>query len=395
LKGPAAAALYGLRAANGAVVITTKKGVAGRTQLNFRSQFSVDEVNHLPTMQNQYGQGANGIFDGTTRMSFGPRFAAGQPVYDNLDNFFRKGYSYQNFVTMSGGSEKATFFASASNLQQTGVTPQSNYDKTSVRLSGSAQISPKVSVTGSAQYLNSGAQRPLQGPGLFGSSGGFLLSLLNWPRNDDATNYLNPDGSRRRLLALGNGTDNDADNPFWSAYKNPQTDRTNRFVGNVLLSFSPVKWLTLSTNVGTDWATSRITSVRAVGTSQVNNQNGGIAETVDQNRVTTATTLATFSHSFLNEKLRGSLILGNTIEENRDEAVDYLGLIFQNPNFIGLNNTVNRGALQRDSKRHLIGNFARLSTTIFDQLIVELQGRYDQSSTLPRPDEGKVFGKGF
>lgn len=394
LKGPAAAALYGLRAANGAVVITTKKGAAGRTQLNFRSQFSVDEVNRLPKMQDQYARGSNGVADATARTSWGPRFAPDQPIYDNLGSFFKKGYTYQNFVNMSGGSEKASFFASASNLQQTGITPESKYDKTTVRLSGNAQISPKLNVTGSAQYLNSGAVRPLQGPGLFSSSGGFLLSLLNWPRNDDASIYLNPDGSRRRLLAPGNGTDADADNPYWAAIKNPQSDRTNRFVGNVQISFSPVKWLTLSHNIGTDWYTSRNTSVRAVGTSQVGNQFGGIAETVDQNRLLTATTLATFTHDF-SEKLRGSLILGNTIEENRDEAVDYLGLIFQNPDFIGLNNTVNRGALQRDTKRHLIGNFARLSTTVFDQLILEFQARYDQSSTLPRPDEGKIFGKGF
>jgi TonB-linked SusC/RagA family outer membrane protein len=399
LKGPAAAALYGLRAANGAVVITTKKGSAGRTQLNFRSQYSVDEVNRLPKMQDQYGQGSNGVFDATTRMSFGPRFQPGQTVYDNLGDFFRTGKAAQNFVTMSGGSDKASFFVSASNVQQTGVVPESKFDKTTVRLSGTAKISPKFNVSGSGQFLNSGATRPLQGPGLLTtagtSSGGFMLSLLNWPRGDDARNYLNADGSRRRLLPLGSGIDADADNPYWSSIYNPQTDRTNRFIGNVLLSFSPTKWLTLSHNIGTDWATTRATSVRAVGTSQASNQNGGIAETVDQNRVTTATTLATFTQNFFQEKLRGSLILGNTIEENRDEAVDYLGQVFQNPNFIGLNNTVTRSALQRDSKRHLIGNFARLQATIFDQLTVELQGRYDQSSTLPRPDEGKVFGKGF
>ncbi|MFD1468863.1 SusC/RagA family TonB-linked outer membrane protein [Hymenobacter caeli] len=392
LKGPAAAALYGLRAANGAVVITTKKGSAGRTTLNYRSQVSVDQVNRLPATQSEYGQGASGIFDGTTRQSWGPRFAAGQPVYDNVGNFFQKSTTFQNFLTMSGGSDKASFFASASNLHQNGVVPQSSYDKTTVRLSGSATISPKLSVTGSAQYLNTGSVRPLQGPGLFGSSGGFLLSLLNWPRGDDARNYLNPDGSRRRLLALGNGTD--ADNPYWTVAKNPQSEGTNRFIGNVQLSFAPTKWLTLSHNIGTDFYTTTSTSIRAVGTSQVGNQNGGIAQTVDQFRLITATTLATFTHNF-GEHFGGSLIVGNTIEENKDQAVDYIGLIFQNPDFTGLNNTVNRGALQRDSKRHLIGNFARLSTSIYDQLFLELQARYDQSSTLPRPDEGKIFGKGF
>lgn len=109
LKGPAAAALYGLRAANGAVVITTKKGVAGRTTLSYRTQFSVDEVNRLPKLQKEYGQGSSGVFDATTRNSWGPRFAEGQPVYDNLENFFRKGYAYQNFLNMSGGTDKATF----------------------------------------------------------------------------------------------------------------------------------------------------------------------------------------------------------------------------------------------------------------------------------------------
>ena len=394
LKGPAAAALYGLRASSGAVVITTRKGTAGTTTLNFRTQVSVDEVNRLPKLQGEYGQGSNGIFDGTTRVSFGPRFGAGQPVYDNVGNFFRKGYTYQNFLNMSGGSEKATFFVSASNLQQSGVVPNSTYDKSTVRLSGTAAISPKLSVSGSAQYLTSGGLRPIQGPGLFGSSGGYMLSLLNWPRGDDARNYLNPDGSRRRLLALGNGTDADADNPYWTTYNNPQTERVNRFIGNAQLSFKVAPWLTLSHNIGTDLYTSRNTSVRAVGTSQVGNQNGGIAETVDQFRSLTATTLATFSHDF-GPNFGGSLILGNTIEENKDQAVDYIGLIFQNPNFTGLNNTVNRGALQRDNTRHVIGNFAQLNGTLFNQLFVQLQARYDQSSTLPRPDQNKVYGKGF
>ncbi|HEX8326528.1 MAG TPA: SusC/RagA family TonB-linked outer membrane protein [Hymenobacter sp.] len=394
LKGPAAAALYGLRAASGAVVITTKKGVAGRTTLNFRTQVSVDEVNRLPKMQDQYGQGSLGLFDGTTRVSFGPRFLPGQTVYDNLENFYRKGYTYQNFLNMSGGSEKATFFVSASNLQQSGVTPQSKYDKTTVRLSGTAEITPKLNVSGSAQYLTTGGERPIQGPGLFGSSGGYLLSLLNWPRGDDARNYLNPDGTRRRLLALGNGTDADADNPYFTVERNPQTERTNRFIGNTQLSFKPFKFLTLSHNIGTDLYTSRNTSVRAVGTSQVGNQNGGIAETVEQFRLLTATTLANFSHDF-GDNLSGSLILGNSIEENKSQAVDYIGLIFQNPGFVGLNNTVNRSALQRDNTRRLIGNFAQLNATLFNQVFVQLQGRYDQSSTLPRPDENKIYGKGF
>ncbi|WP_400194020.1 SusC/RagA family TonB-linked outer membrane protein [Hymenobacter sp. B81] len=393
LKGPAGAALYGLRAANGVVIITTKKGKAGRTSISYRTQFSVDEVNRLPQLQDQYKQGNDGVFNPTTRNSWGPRFAEGETVYDNVGNFFQKGTSFQNYLTMSGGSEKASFLLSASHLDTKGVTPESRYDKATVRAAGTVQFSPKLSGSGSAQYMNSGGERPLQGPGLFGGSGGFFVSLLNWPRNDDARNYLNPDGTRRRLLPSAVGS-TDADNPYWTTYNNPQTDRTNRVIGNAQLTYEPAKWARLNYNLGTDVYTEKFRSVRAVGTSQPNNQNGGIAETTNFVRLLNSNFLATFSHQ-LNENISGSLTLGNTVEQAVYETTDVIGLIFQNPSFVSINNTVNRNALTTNRTRRLVGNFGRLNFDLFKQVTLELNGRYDLSSTLPRPDENKNFGKGF
>ncbi|AYA35735.1 SusC/RagA family TonB-linked outer membrane protein [Hymenobacter oligotrophus] len=393
LKGPAAAALYGLRAANGAVIITTKRGKSGATSITYRTQFSVDEVNRLPKLQNQYKQGAGGVFDPTTRNSWGPRFAPGEEVYDNLGNFFEKGTSFQNYLTMSGGNDKANFLASASHQDTKGVTPQNEYDKTTVRLSGRVQLSPKLGASGSAQYLNSGGRRPLQGPGLFAGTGGFFVSLLNWPRNDDARNYLNADGTRRRLLPLSVGT-NDADNPYWTTEFNPQTDRTNRVIANTQLTYDPAKWVRLSYNIGTDVYTEKFRSVRAVGTSQPNNQNGGIAETTNFVRLLNSNFLATFNRNF-GENLGTSLVLGNTVEQAVYETTDIIGLIFQNPSFVSINNTVNRNALTSNRTRRLVGNFGRLSFDFFKQATLELNGRYDLSSTLPRPNLNKNYGKGF
>ncbi|MGY2131813.1 SusC/RagA family TonB-linked outer membrane protein [Hymenobacter sp. HD11105] len=393
LKGPAAAVLYGLRAANGAVIIKTKSGSAGRTTLNYRTQFSVDEVNRLPKLQNQYKQGSAGVLDPGTRQSWGPRFAPGEEIFNNLEDFYQKGTSFQNYLTMTGGSEKASFLLSVQHLDSKGVTPQSEYDKASVRLAGTAQISPKFSVNASANYLNSGGERPVQGPGLFGGSGGYLISLLNWPRNDDARNYLNPDGSRRRLTGASTSA-NDADNPYFTVNRNPQTDRTNRFIGNATLNFAAYKWLNLSYTLGTDFYQERVRSVRAVGTSLVNNQNGGIAESTNANRILNSNFLATFNHQF-SENFSGTLTVGNTIEQNQNERTDVIGLIFQNPDFISINNTVNRNALTSNVKRRLVGNFGQLSLVFLDQLFLELSGRYDISSTLPRPDQNKIYGKGF
>ncbi|WP_205703489.1 MULTISPECIES: carboxypeptidase-like regulatory domain-containing protein [Hymenobacter] len=171
LKGPAAAVLYGLRAANGAVIIKTKSGTAGRITLNYRTQFSVDQVNRLPKLQDQYKQGSLGISDPGTRQSWGPRFAPGETVFNNLEDFYQRGTSFQNYLNMTGGTEKASFLLSVQHLDSKGITPESKYDKASVRLAGTVKISPKFSANASANYLNSGGERPVQGPGLFGGSG--------------------------------------------------------------------------------------------------------------------------------------------------------------------------------------------------------------------------------
>ncbi|UYZ63432.1 SusC/RagA family TonB-linked outer membrane protein [Hymenobacter weizhouensis] len=393
LKGPAGTALYGLRGANGVVIITTKKGKAGATRVDFRTQVSVEEVNRLPKLQDQYKQGNGGVFDPNVRGSWGPRFAPGETVYDNLGNFFRKGYSYQNFLTLSGGTEKGTFVVSSSRLDSRGVTPENKFDRTTVRLAGTMKFSPKISGSGSAQYFNSGGIRPLQGPGLFGGSGGFFVSLLNWPRNDDARNYLNPNGSRRRLTPASVGSA-DADNPYWTAYNNPQTDRNNRFLGNVQLAYDPTAWLRISYNIGSDLYTDRFRSVRAVGTSQPNNQNGGISESTTLSRALTSNLLVQFTKQF-GENVGATLLLGNTVEQQTREITDVIGLIFQNPDFVSINNTVNRNALTTNTTRRIIGNVARLNLDLFRQVTVELAGRYDGSSTLPRPDQGKNYGKWF
>ncbi|MBD2770300.1 SusC/RagA family TonB-linked outer membrane protein [Hymenobacter sp. BT664] len=395
LKGPAASALYGLRAGNGAVIITTKKGSAGRTAITYRTQYSVDAVSRLPKLQGEYKQGTGGVFDPGVRTSWGPRFGPDETVYDNLGNVFKKGRTFQNFLTMSGGTDKATFFLSASHLIQNGIVPESQYDKTSVRLSGTAQLSPKINASASANYINSGGARPFQGQGLFGNSAqpsGFYLSLLNWPRNDDARVFENPDGTRRRLL--GGAAGSDPDNPYFTIYRNPQTDRTNRLISNVSLTYAPTSWLNLNYVIGNDFYQERTRSVRAVGTSQPDNQNGGLAESVNFNQVLTSNLLATFTHEF-NENVRGSLLLGNALELNDSRSNDFLGTVFYNPNFVSQNTTVNKNVLQRFATRTIIGNFARINLDLFRQVTVELSGRYDRSSTLPRPEENKIFGKGF
>ncbi|MBC7567151.1 MAG: SusC/RagA family TonB-linked outer membrane protein [Pedobacter sp.] len=378
LKGPAAAALYGVKAGNGAIIITTKKGKTGSTSVVYNNLFSFDNVMRLPETQSTFKQGANGIFAATSRDSYGSAFLPGETIYNNLDDFFVTGKSQTHNLSVSGGSEKYTFRFAASNANQNGVVPKTEYGKTSLRLSGSAIASEKFTMTGSANYIRTTGRRPLQGPGLFGGTGGFLVSIFNWPKNDNMKDYLSPDGSRRRLIA---SVTNDTDNPYFTIDRNPQTDINDHFIGNAGAEFKPLDWLRINYTLGTDYYNERTQSVRAVGTSLPNNQNGGIGQTVNTFQNITSNFLVTAEKTF--GDFSTSLLLGNAIDQSKFATVDYLGLIFQNPDFISINNTVNRSVIQRNSIRRIVGVFGSLNADWKKTVFLNITGRNDWSSTLP------------
>ncbi len=166
LKGAAATALYGVRAANGAVIITTKKGQAGGVKVNLSSSFGVEGINRYPDFQEAYGQGFSGEYDPESFWpSWGAPIAAVQQVepdhryYDNTRNVMQTGWQLDNALSISGGNENATFYASLANLQQEGVIPFSGWNRTSAKLSGTAGLTNKLQLTGSINYVNSGGDR--------------------------------------------------------------------------------------------------------------------------------------------------------------------------------------------------------------------------------------------
>ena len=140
LKGPAAAALYGSRAAAGVVIITTKRGQEGNVQVNFGSKFSTNWVNRFPEQQSTYKRGyyeeRTGIFNDYTTQSWGEKFGANDKIYNNIENFFQNGTQWDNTVSVAGGSKTGSFYLSASRFDQKGIIPTTGYDKTTFRFNG-------------------------------------------------------------------------------------------------------------------------------------------------------------------------------------------------------------------------------------------------------------------
>lgn len=269
LKGPAATALYGIRAANGAIIITTKSGQVGKMSVNFSSSFGLDEVNKLPEKQTKYAGGdrlTGGFVPYENRTSknlsssWGPSYESIKDVdslrsyrhYDNPSNFFTYGTQRNNYLSLSGGSEKSTYFLSIGNFKQTGVVPNQDFERTSFKVSNATQVSKYIKLSGSLSYNYSTATRLRKG----GNWSAPMIALYRGPSDYDYTGgYTNPLSNEDAYLTLDRQkqkTGSIYDNPFFSVNKNLNTEKINRIIGYYQADFTILPWLTAMARVGTD-----------------------------------------------------------------------------------------------------------------------------------------------
>ena len=217
LKGAAAAALYGSRAADGAIIITTKKGAEGSVKIDYSGKLSASSATKLPEVQKQFGRGYyadNGVFNDQTYNSWGKAYDGSETLYDNIGNFFRTGTVLDNNVSISGGSKNQSFFLSLSNYDQQGIVRKTGYNKTTVRFNGEQKFG-KLTVSANVTYSLSKTDKTLTSGGLWGSGGtGTMTALYGWPLQEDMSHYLNEDGTKYRLFDGVWELASDKENPY-------------------------------------------------------------------------------------------------------------------------------------------------------------------------------------
>ena len=380
LKGPAAAALYGLRAANGALIITTKKGAAGEGQITYSNSFEWNEANKLPDLQSTYKMGIGGA-EVPSRFSWGPQFQGGDQVYNNMEEFFQTGFLMNHNLSFSGGNDRTTFYTSLGRTDQTGVVPETDWKRTSIKLKADTKVMDKLKVGASFNYVNSDSRKPLEGPGVLGGTGGYMVSMLYWPRSDNMANYLNANGSRRTILDIDADQNAAIDNPYWSARNNPVTDEVNRVIAIGDIQYDPFDWLNVTYRLGTDFYDQDFQSLRSPSTSLVGNENGGLFILENFSQISTSNLLVTFKQSF--SKLNASLLVGNNVEWANTNSTTLFGTEFNNQDFVGIRNTSNVISDKALSRRRLVGAFANLQLDYNGTFFLNVTGRNDWSSTLP------------
>ncbi len=421
LKGANAAAIYGSRAANGVILITTKSAkpkLPGAPTgvglgISYETHITSTQVATLPDFQNEYGQGSDGEFsyvdgnyggvnDGTDE-SWGPKLDAGLLIPqwdspgsrpgivdpdrkaipwvshpDNVRNFFETGVAKTHNLAISGVGPTTHFRLSLTNTDETGIFANTDQNRTSVNFSGGVQLTTKLSGQASVNYILTKNDN-LVGNGYSGNNP--MQQLGQWfGRQVDVEKlkdpYKNPDGTPIRWNSSYHN------NPYWILYENTNERRRDRFIGNFSLNYGLTDWASIQGRVGTDWYNEDRLLVKAMYT---NDYPDGWFQTTDRYRnETNADLLLT-----INRNLSAGLTLNATGGANyrtrtfKRHRTTVESLII--PDLYALANAKSVPLADRHEE-HLVENsvYGIASLGFGGYLYVDVTGRNDWSSTLPK-----------
>ena len=416
LKGGAATALYGLRAASGAIIITTKKGKAttGRKiSVNFNTSVTFNKISQVIGLQDQYAQGWGGQWVGGNSFTWGPRIdtcsyyvdpnykwrtfnpdgqivgkndptANGQSVntYDPYD-FFQTGITTNNAISLVGGSEVANFYFSFSDNQSTGIVPNNKFRRNTFKLSAETKLTDKFKISGNANYMISAGDRIQQGS----NTSGVMLGLVRTPPtfNNDAGYIIGandpsgkPEGSQRNYRAGGG-----YDNPYWTANMNKYTDQVNRFIGSAQADWYATSWLSFTYRIGIDWWDRKANDEIAVYSRTY--PSGWIKETSELNKDFNSDLIMIIQKELFTD-FDLKFLFGHNMSQLYYylQASDGYGLVI--PEYYNLNNASSLSSREATSKIRRAAFYGDLSLSWKDMLYLSVTGRNDWTTTL---EQGK------
>ncbi len=421
LKGPAATALYGIQAANGAILYTMKKGrrSEGRnTQVNFSSSASFDEILRYFPQQEIFAQGDNGLFGDQTFAHFGPpvttlRFdgatnnpknfrgnivdmndptAIADALVPNIDNqreFFQTGATYNNNLSVSSGSKLGSLYFSIGNLNQTGIVPKNTYRRTSAKLTAESSLTDKFRLTGSITYSNSSSTR-------FGRGDNFadaIQGTIRTPRTfNNAEGYVLPNGHQRSFRYLPNNPDaGTPDNPYWTINNNPFTDDVNRLLGYAQANYDVLPWLNILYRLGSDFSSDKRNQVWARGTTGGDGRFGRVLEDSYTDLILNSDLFVTAHKTFGDFDLTGMVGHNHFYSSNKRQYISGSNLLIPGLYNIG-NATESINPIQTTFRKKTVAAFGRISMGWRDMLFVELNARNEWSSTLPVQNNSFLYG---
>lgn len=243
LKGAAASALYGQEGANGVIIITTKSGKEGKVNVAVNGGWEISNTLNLPSLQKEYIGGANGFYVANSSGGWGPKMNSDDVYYDNVGNFLSTGFMQKYDISLSGGNDKYSAYASANFMDNEGVVPKDYKKRMGVFVKGEFTPSKAMKIMLSANFIDSKARG-------FGNS---MSTIYGWSINRDMADYRLENG----LPNWGNRYD-DWDiltnsqrvgatlSPYYSRYMDKSRTESSRVIINTSIQWEPIKNLTIT-----------------------------------------------------------------------------------------------------------------------------------------------------
>ncbi len=431
LKGAAAAALYGSRAANGVIVVTTKAGKKGTKkglEITVNSGYQIEEVANLPDYQTRYTQGNNFKYVDGNYGTWGAPFDVNHPYWQNplnanlllsvgpdgtpwvphpydrypdrfpefvgdsiplranlpAEQFFKQGYLLENGVTISGGNDKASVVAGFSHMTNEGIIPENKVQRMSMNVGGNVQLDNGFFVSGSFSYVNTDMTSPPTA-GLFTGGTSVTERTLFTPPNVDLKGLPFVDSE-------GNGAfyRPDNDNPYFLANYAPHTSVVNRYFGNATIGYEVADWLTITYKAGINGFTDSKFNVLPIST---NAQPLGQFVSDDIRRFEfDANFLLNFNYDFTDD-INFKAVLGHNVNvrETNRQSIKGTGIIVRGIHRMdNVQNVVPNGSYKKEQRYQAF--FADLTLGYKDWAFLNLTGRNDITSTLPQGNRSYFYG---
>lgn len=386
LKGGAATALYGLRGANGVVVITTKKGKGSGIRTTFTSTYGLENVNKTPEVQTEYTAGILGVYTPIgLGPAWGPTIAEAKVIdpthpdklFENYKNAFDTGSQIRNTLSFTGGSENIKFFSSLSQFAHDGMLPFTDYKNLGARLNTDITVSPKFKAGVNMGYTNSGGFRF--------DADRFGESLTYYSGRWDVRDYITPEG-----IQQWRGTNN----PIYGAATNRLKDNVNRFIAGTNFSYAPTSWLNFNYRLGVDTYTdNRFRTAPGPmgipGERTYDNSDGFVGDYNTAYRAINSTVLANATTK-LTKDITGTLRMGFELYDRSSKSTGILGSQLSIYNDFRLVNAKTFDVSQSKTEYRSNGFFGEANFDYKDFLFLSLTGRQDITSTLS-PENRSFF----
>jgi len=397
LKGLAASALYGTRAANGVILITTKTGKKNSLNIEYNANYVVEKAINSTDYQYVYGQGTGGVkpatvagaqatgrfawggkMDGSSFTAFDGKTYAYSPYKNNIKDFYRYGPSFTNTVSVSGGGEKNTYRLALSNLSNNAIVRNSGLDRKNINFNTDQKLTDKLSVSVVANYI---IQADKNLPQLSDGPGNPNNGLFLAPNIKESWLMPGYDANGREIVF---SDDNYVTNPWFAVNKwQNQIDR-KRLIGSVTGKYNFLPWLYAQGRVGYDNENDRAQGVTPTGTDYSYNsagQSGNIGLTTAQTSELNLDALLGVSHK-LTKDINLDASLGGNSRRNLAEFESLSGGPFVIPGLYDVKNVLSFGRDHGFTDRRVHSGFYSLDFTYKSFITLSTTGRYDAFSTL-------------